>query len=327
MSSRREFITLLGGATLMWPLTARAQQRIPVIGFLHVGAAGPLAGLVDAFRRGLEEAGYTEPQNVMVEFRWAEGNYERIPALAAELVAIPASVLVTGGGEATAFAAKAATSTIPIVCNVSTDPTRTGLVASLSRPGGNVTGINIFTPELETKRVGLLHDLVPNGSVFAHLVNPNFPSTENIIEEVDRASRVLGLKTVVLKASSKIEIETAFASIREKGIGALLVGADPFFLSARNQIVALVAQAAIPAIFEQREFATAGGLMSYGTSLRDSYRQMGNYAGRILKGEKPADLPFVQSAKFELVINVKTAKAQGINVPHGLLNAADEVIE
>jgi putative tryptophan/tyrosine transport system substrate-binding protein len=221
MSNRREFITLVGGVTLAWPLTAKGQQRIPVIGFLHVGTAGPLVGLVDAFRRGLEEAGYTEPQNVVIEFRWAEGDYGRIPALAAELVAIPAAVLVTGGGEATAFAAKAATSTIPIVCNVSTDPTKTGLVASLSRPGGNVTGINIFTSELATKRVGLLHDLVPTGSVFANLVNPNFPPTENIIEEVDKASQVLGLKALVLKAASKIEIETAFASIREKRIGAL----------------------------------------------------------------------------------------------------------
>ena len=197
----------------------------------------------------------------------------------------------------------------------------------MSRPGGNITGINIFTSELAAKRVGLLHDLAPNAPVFAHLVNPNFPSTEDIIEEVDKAAALLGLKPVVLKAASAAEIDTAFAAIQEKRLVALLVGSDPFFLSVRDQFVALTARAAIPTVFEQREFATAGGLMSYGTSLTDAYRQMGNYAGRILKGEKPADLPFVQSATLELVINLKTAKSHGIVVPHGLLNAADEVIE
>lgn len=298
-----------------------------VVGFIHVAPAGSSVGLVDAFRRGLGEAGYTEPQNVAIEFRWADGDYRRISGLTAELVSIPVAVLVTGGGEATAFAAKAATSTIPIVCNVGDDPVKTGLVASLSRPGGNVTGVNILTSELATKRVGLLHDLAPTRTVFAHLVNPNFPSTANIIEAVDKAAQLLGLKPVVLKAASQTEIETAFASIRENRIGALLVGSDPVFNSLRNQIVALAAKIAIPTVFEQREFATAGGLMSYGTSLADSYHQMGNYAGRILKGEKPADLPFVQLAKFELVINLKVAKSQGIIVPHGLLNAADEVIE
>jgi len=323
---RRQFITVACGA-VVWPLTATGQQQLPVIGFLHVAAAGPSVGLVDAFRRGLEETGYTERQNVAIEFRWAEGDYGRIPALVAELVDLPVAVLVTGGGEGTAFAAKAATTTIPIVCNVGTDPVKTGLVASLSRPGGNVTGINILTSELATKRVGLLHDLVPAGSVFAHLVNPNFPSTESIIEQADRAAQLLGLKTVVLKATSKTEIETAFASIREKRIGALLVASDSFFYSVRDQIVILAAQAAIPTIFEQRGFATAGGLISYGTSLTDSYRQMGNYTGRILKGEKPADLPFVQASKYELVINLKTAKALGLTIPPGVMAIADEVIE
>jgi putative ABC transport system substrate-binding protein len=323
---RRDLIGFAGGA-LVWPLAATGQQRIPVVGFLHVAAAGPMAGIVAAFRSGLEEAGYIEPQNVVVEFRWAEGDYGRIPALATELIRLPVAVLVTGGGERTVFAAKAATSTIPIVCNVGTDPVKTGLVASLGRPGGNITGVNILTSELASKRVGLLHDLVPSGSVFAHLVNPNFPSTEDIIVEVDKAAELLGLKTVVLKAVSKAEIDTAFASIQEQRLRALLVGSDSFFLSVRDQFVALAARAAIPTVFEQREFAAAGGLMSYGTSLTDAYRQMGNYAGRILRGEKPADLPFVQSAKFELVINLKAAKSQGIIVPHGLLNAADEVIE
>jgi len=315
---RREFVTLIGNA-VAWPLAARGQQRIPIVGFLHVAAPGALEGIVAAFRRGLEETGYTEHQNVAIEFRWAEGDYGRIPGMAAELVRLPVAVLVT--------AAKAATNTIPIVCNVGSDPVKSGLVAGLSRPGGNITGINILTSELATKRVGLLHDLVPNISVFAHLVNPNFASTETNIQEVESAAHLLGLRPVVLKATSKTEIDAAFASIREQRMAALLVGSDSFFNSLRERFVALAARAAIPTIFEQREFATAGGLMSYGTSLTESYRQMGNYAGRILKGEKPADLPFVQSAKFELVINLKTAKALGLSVPQGLLNAADEVIE
>ncbi len=284
---RRDFIGFACGA-VAWPLNARAQQQTAVIGFLHVAAPGPSAGIVAAFRRGLTEAGYTEPQNVAIEFRWAEGDYGRIPALATELVRLPVAVLVTGGGERTVFAAKAATSMIPIVCNVATDPVKTGLVASLSRPGGDITGVNILTSELATKRVGLLHDLVPTAAVFAHIVNPNFPSTPDIIVEVDKAAQLLGLKTVVLKASSKAEIDTAFAAIQDQRIGALLVGADSFFLSVRDQFAALAARAAIPTIFEQREFAAAGGLMSYGTSLTEAYRQMGNYTGRILKGEKPA---------------------------------------
>src|SRR5262249_14566661 len=222
---------------------------------------------------------------------------------------------------------KAATSTIPIVCNVGTNPIKTGLVASLSRPGGNITGINIFMSELAAKRVGLLHDLAPNAPVFAHLVNPNLPSTEDIIEQVEQGRCPVGLKACCSQRRHTAEIDTAFAAIQEKRLGALLVGSDSFFLSVRDQFVALTARAAIPTVFEQREFATAGGLMSYGTSLTDAYRQMGNYTGRILKGEKPADLPFVQSAKFELVINLKVAKSQDVIVPHGLLNAADEVIE
>jgi putative ABC transport system substrate-binding protein len=324
---RREFITLLGGAAVAWPLTVRAQQpAMPVIGFLHVASAKPFEGIVAGFRQGLKEVGYTE-QNVTIEFRWAEGHYDRLAALAAELVRRQVAVIVTGGGEAPALAAKAATLTIPIVFNVGSDPVKMGLVASLSRPGGNLTGVNIHTTELAAKRVGLLHDLVPSGTVIAYLVNPNFPGTETNVKEVEAAARVLGLKIVLLKASSKSDIDAAFASIPEKRVGALLVGSDPFFTSQRDQFVALVARHAIPAIFEQREFAVAGGLMSYGTSLTDSYRQMGNYAGRILKGEKPTDLPIVQSAKFELVINLKTAKSLGLALPSGLLSIADEVIE
>lgn len=325
--TRREFIGLMGGAAAL-PLTARAQQpAMPVIGFLHLASAKPFEGIVGAFRQGLKEAGYIEGQNVAIEFRWADGDYSRLRPLASELVRLQVAVIVAGGGEATALAVKAATSTIPIVCNVGNDPVKIGLVASLSRPGGNITGVNILTSELAAKRVGLLHDLAPTTSVFAHLVNPNFPSTEINIKQVEDAARLLGLKAVLLKASSKSDIDAAFASIREKRISALLVGSDPFFNSARDQFVALAARDAIPTIYEQREFAVAGGLMSYGTSLKDSYHLMGNYTGRILKGEKPADLPIVQSAKFELVINLKAAKALGLSVPASMQLVADEMIE
>ena len=325
---RREFITLLCSAAAVRPLAARAQQpAMPVIGFLHLASDKPFEAIVAAFRQGLKEAGYTEGQNVTIEFRWADGDYGRLQPLAVELAHLQVAVIVAGGGEPTAFAVKAATSTIPVVGSFGSDPVKRGLVASLSRPGGNMTGVNILTSELAAKRVGLLHDLAPTTSVFAYLVNPNFPSTEINIKEVEDAARLLGLKVVVLKASSKSDIDAAFASIREKRISALLVGSDPFFNGVRDQFVALAARDAITTIYEQREFAAAGGLMSYGTNLNDSYRVMGNYTGRILKGEKPADLPIVQSAKFELVINLKTAKSLGLTVPSGLLNAADEVIE
>jgi len=325
--SRREFLGILGSA-VAWPVGAPAQSAgSPVIGFLHVASAGPLEGIVIAFRAGLRDAGYTEGKNVVIEFRWAEGDYNRLPALAAELVRLHVAMIVTGGGEASAFAAKRATDTIPIVFNVGVDPVKTGLVASLGRPGGNLTGVNILTSELATKRVGLLHDLIPSASVIAHLVNPNFPATEANIKEVESAAHLLGVEILLLKASTKSDVDAAFASVHAHGVRALLVGSDPFFLSLRDQFVALAARDAIPTIFEQREFAVAGGLISYGTSLKDSYWQMGNYAGRILKGEKPADLPIVQSAKFELVINLKTAKSLGLNVPPGLLSATDEVIE
>jgi ABC-type uncharacterized transport system substrate-binding protein len=296
-----------------------------VIGFLHVGAAKSFEHIVTAFRQGLKEIGYTEHQNVEIEFRWAEGHYDRLRALADELVRDRVAVIISGGGEPSAFAAKTATHTIPIVFNVGSDPVKMGLVGSLSRPGGNITGVNILTSELATKRVGLLHDLLPSTSVIAYIVNPSFPPTETNVKEVQAAAQVLRL--VLLRASSESDIDTAFVSIRNKGLKALLVGDDPFFNSRREQFVALSARQAIPALYEQREFALAGGLMSYGTSLTDSYRQMGKYAGRILAGEKPADLPVMQSTKFELVINLKTAKSLGLSVPPGLLNAADEMIE
>jgi putative ABC transport system substrate-binding protein len=326
---RREFITLLGGAAVAWPFTVRAQQQssMPVIGFLHGASAGPFAHIVAGLRQGLKETGFTEGKNITIEFRWAEGRYDRLPALAADLVSRGVVLIVTGGGEPPAAAAKAATASIPIVFNIGSDPVKVGLVASLSRPGGNATGVNILTEELAAKRIGLLHDLVPANLVIAHLVNPNYPPTESIIREVEAATRTMGRKVLLLKASNENDINAAFATIAQMRVGALIVAADPYFNGRREQIVALAARYAVPACYEQREFALAGGLMSYGTSITDAYRQMGLYAGRILKGEKPADLPVVQSAKFELVVNLKTAKVLGLTLPSGLLSITDEVIE
>jgi putative ABC transport system substrate-binding protein len=328
---RREFITLLGSAaasSLSWPLGAQAQQpAMPVIGFVHVASAKPFAHIVAGFRQGLKETGFIEGQNVAIEFRWAEGQIDRLPELIADLLHRQVAVIVSGGGEAVASAAKAATSTIPIVFNIGGDPVKTGLVASLARPGGNATGVNILTTELEAKRLGLLHEMVPTASIIAHLVNPTYPPTETNVRDVATAARAMGLQIVLVEASSQSDIDAAFATILDKRAAALLVGADPFFNGRRDQIVALAARQALPAIFEQREFAAAGGLMSYGTSIASAYRQMGIYTGRILKGEKPTDLPVVQSVKFELVINLKTAKSLGLTLPSGLLSIADEVIE
>src|SRR5450631_2211434 len=325
---RREFILALGGAAAAWPLATRAQQRaMPIVGFLHVASAKPCAHIVAGFRQGLKETGAVEGQNVTIEYRWADGQIGRLPGLAAELVQRQVAVLVTGGGEAPALAAKAATATIPTVFNIGNDPVKAGLVASLSRPGGNATGVNILTTELEAKRLGLLRELVPTASIIAHLVNPSYPPTETNVKDVAAAARVMGLQIILVEASSESGIDAAFAAIQQKRAGALLVGADPFFNGRRNQIVALAVRDALPAIFEQREFAVAGGLMSYGTSITDAYRQMGVYAGKILKGEKPADLPVVQSTKFEFVISLKTAKTLGLTLPPGPLSIADEVIE
>lgn len=324
---RREFITAIG-VTAASTLMARAQQpRIPLVGFLSVGSANTSALLVAAFRQGLQETGYIEGQNIAIEFRWADGQYDQLPALASDLVGRQVAVIVTAGGEGSAFAAKAASSTIPIVFNVGRNPVGLGLVASLSHPGGRITGINLFSAELAAKRLGLLHDLMPTTSVIAHLVNPKFPTTEDNIREVEKAAGPIGLQIVLLKASSESEIDAAFATILQNGARALLVGADPFFRGQREHIAALSVRYAIPAIYEFRDFVEAGGLISYGTSLTEAYRQEGVYAGRILKGEKPSELPVLQLTKFELVINLKAAKTLGLAIPSGVLAIADEVID
>jgi putative ABC transport system substrate-binding protein len=324
---RREFIALVGGAAVIWPVAARAQQALIEIGFLHGASAQPFAHIVAGLRQGLKDAGFTEGRNIAIEFRWAEGQYDRLPAMASDLAGRRVALIVTGGGEPSVLAAKAATASIPIVFNMGSDPVRAGVVASLSRPGGNATGVNILTEELTAKRVGLLHELVPANLVMAHLVNPNYPPAESFIRQVDAAARARSRQILLLKATNESEIDDAFATIVQIRAGALIVAADPYFNGRREQIVALAARHALPAAYEQREFAVAGGLMSYGTSITDAYRQMGVYAGRILKGEKPADLPVVQSAKFELVVNIKTAKALGLALSSGLLSITDEVIE
>jgi putative ABC transport system substrate-binding protein len=310
----------VGGAAVAspWPLIARAQQQkaMPVIGFLSARSSETSAPLVAAFRQGLGDTGYVEGQNVAIEYRWAEGRYDRLPAMAADLVARKVDLIATSGGPPSALAAKRATSTIPITFALGTDPVELGLVASLARPGGNLTGVSM-----------LMTQLVPQAKVIALLVNPNYPGAERIMREVQEAARATGVQVLISKARTEGEIDAAFTTLVQGHVDALVVGNDSFFDSRIEQFVALAGRYAVPAIYDQREFPDSGGLMSYGTRLEAIYRQNGVYAGRVLKGEKPADLPVQQPTKFELVINLKTAKALGLTVPQSLLQRADEVIE
>jgi len=325
---RRNFITLLGGAAMAWQLAARAQQQaMPVIGYLESRSPDTQADRLRAFRQGLKDTGYVEGENVRIEYRWAENQVDRLPMLAAELVRQRVNVIATTGGELVALAAKAATMTIPIVFGVSQDPVPFGLVASHSRPGGNATGVNFLVTELGSKQLGLLHELIPAAARVGLLVNPKSPTTERAVRDVTVAAPAIGLQVDVVQASDSREIESAFGTLVHNKADALLVGPDPFFASRRLQLAILAARNALPVVYNVREYAEAGGLMSYGTNVRDAYRQISVYVGRILKGTKPADLPVLQSTKFELVINLSTARALGIEVPPNLLARADEVIE
>jgi ABC-type uncharacterized transport system substrate-binding protein len=324
---RREFITLLGGA-VAWPLAAHAQQPLPVVGFVDGVSPEFAASRAAGFRKGLSEVGYVEGQNVTVEYHWLAGQYDRLPSLMADLVRRRVAVIATPGSNPPSLAAKAATTTIPIIFGVAEDPVKLGLVASLARPGGNATGINTFTSELVAKRLGLLHDLVPKAVRIAVLVNPaNATTAGATLRDIPEAARALGLQIQVLNASTSREIEAAFASIGRERADALFVAGDAFFSSRRVQFALLAVRHAIPAMYTTREYPEAGGLMSYGTDFADRFRQAGIMTGQILKGAKPADLPVIQSTKFEFVINLQAARALGLDVPPMLLARADEVIE
>jgi len=324
---RREFITALGAAA-GWPLGALAQPRaMPTIGFLSPRSPDESAELVAAFRRGLAENGAVEGQNLAVEYRWALGEYDRLPALAAELAHRPVAVIVAVGGEPSALSAKAATATIPIVAIFTADPVERGLVASLNRPGGNVTGISALNGTLEAKRLGLVHDLLPKATTLGLLLNPAFPAAAGQLGNMQEAASAIGLQLHVLNAGTDREIDAAFDVVAQHRIPGLIVAVDSFFVTRRDKLVALAANHSVPAMYSLREFATAGGLMSYGVDLLDMYRQAGVYAGQILKGSMPADLPVMQPTRFELIMNLKAAKSLGLIFPSGLLSIADEVIE
>jgi putative ABC transport system substrate-binding protein len=325
---RRTVISTLACSVIAAPFIAKAQQlALPVIGYLSSRSPEESAAHAAAFRRGLGETGYIERENVAIEYRWAKGDYERLPALASELAKLGANVVVAVGGAPSALAAKAATATIPVVFLIGDDPVKIGLVTSFNRPGGNLTGVTFVTTDLGAKRLGLLYELVPNAGVSAFLLNPNFQEAAPQAETMQAAAHSLARRLLVLRASTEREIASSFATLSRERVGALVVQNDPFFDSLRNQLVALAARNAIPAIYHIREFPAAGGLMSYGASLADAYRQVGTYAGRILKGTHPADLPVEQPIKFETVINLKTAKALGITVPQSLLLRTDDVIQ
>jgi putative ABC transport system substrate-binding protein len=324
---RRAFIALIGGAAVAWPLPARAQQpAMPVIGFLNGASAWEYAPLVDAFRQSLGESGYFEGRNVAVEYRWAEGHYDRLPTLAADLVRRQVTVIAAAGGTQAALVAKAATTAIPIVFSIGADPIAAGLVTSLNRPGGNLTGVVTLAVELGPKRLELAHEMVPAASSAALLVNPS-DATQADIKKSQEAARALGLQLHILRAGSERELDMAFAAVLQLRAGALVINADAFFNSRSEQLAELALRHRVPAFYQYRQFAAAGGLASYGSRLADAYRQVGIYTGRILKGEKPADLPVQQATKVELIINLKTAKALGLEIPPTLLARADEVIE